>query len=504
MARGVAGRATGPGRDPDTWPALVAVGGRAIAAREQLQNPGEDEDAALLLSALASLSSGQDWDADGAVREGEVTDALGMLASLAERQADLQDQTQQLISMVHTAAYSIAARKAVAHKRRRDGHGRRLPVVKEAGAGAPAPGGLPATLTDLYADTATARVLDECVQRHPGVDACTKGSLRVSQDGSSAELILRTRVTVVNAEHHPVRNPECLAALASQSVVEAGKRILDEQACGFHGTALLPKDLQTHSSLVRTLREGQVVGASRKDPVSPYGHPSYLVDLQDPDSPRVVKAIFKPRVPGDSDGWHRVAVEWVAYELGVALGMDVVPPVAMREGVRLPGIDGEVREGAMMYFAAGCKELREVPEGDWGRRKDVLLSDTRILDVLLQNSDRHHGHFLWGEHWARGHWSRDGQWRGDPGPVLIDHAAGFRKEALVTMTHDNAFMTGAVCVVSPETYLRLRFLDGAVADKFAGVLSDDERAALLERARGILQYLDRLVAERGYGNVVVN
>jgi hypothetical protein len=29
-----------------------------------------------------------------------------------------------------------------------------------------------------------------------------------------------------------------------------------------------------------------------------------------------------------------------------------------------------------------------------------ILTDTRILDVLLHNSDRHHGHLLHGEHWA--------------------------------------------------------------------------------------------------------
>ncbi len=28
---------------------------------------------------------------------------------------------------------------------------------------------------------------------------------------------------------------------------------------------------------------------------------------------------------------------------------------------------------------------------EWGVDPDVLLSDTRILDVLLHNSDRHHG-----------------------------------------------------------------------------------------------------------------
>ena len=54
------------------------------------------------------------------------------------------------------------------------------------------------------------------------------------------------------------------------------------------------------------------------------------------------------------------------------------------------------------------------------------------------------------------------EWR----PVLIDHAAGFRREAVVTMEHENAFQTGPVRCVSASTYLRLRLLDaGTVAAK---------------------------------------
>ena len=74
-----------------------------------------------------------------------------------------------------------------------------------------------------------------------------------------------------------------------------------------------------------------------------------------------------------------------------------------------------------------------------------MLSDTRVLDVLLHNSDRHSGHFLFGRHWTEGgpdESESDGsaslggsEWR----PALIDHAASFRKEAFVSMEHENAF-----------------------------------------------------------------
>ncbi len=52
--------------------------------------------------------------------------------------------------------------------------------------------------------------------------------------------------------------------------------------------------------------------------------------LADQHSGRRVRAVFKPRVPGDADGWHRAPIEWVAYELNLLLGMDYVPPVAYR------------------------------------------------------------------------------------------------------------------------------------------------------------------------------
>jgi hypothetical protein len=113
---------------------------------------------------------------------------------------------------------------------------------------------------------------------------------------------------------------------------------------------------------------------------------------------------------------------------------------------------------------------------EWGVDPDILLSDTRILDVLLHNSDRHHGHFLVGPHWALGT-KGDGRFEGRMRPVLIDHAASFRREAVVSMEHENAFSTGPVRCVSASTYLRLRFLD---AHKMAQQLSDEMVAEFRE------------------------
>jgi hypothetical protein len=214
--------------------------------------------------------------------------------------------------------------------------------------------------------------------------------------------------------------------------------------------------------------------------------------------------MFKPRDPftNDFEGWHRTPIEYVAYELSLLLGLDLVPPVAYRHNTHIDMQDGHhFSEGVFIYYAPSAAPLHHTPEDQWGVSKDLLLSDTRILDTLLQNSDRHLGHFLWGEHWCRGKW-KEGRWHGDFTPVLIDHAAGFRHGAVVNMDHDNAFMTGPVKCASSRTYLRLKFLDRQGLQKLKPAVSDDEISQLLARRDGILQYLDHLVHEQGLDRTI--
>lgn len=114
--------------------------------------------------------------------------------------------------------------------------------------------------------------------------------------------------------------------------------------------------------------------------------------------------------------------------------------------------------------------------------------------MLLHNSDRHSGHFGWGKHWTKDR----------PLPILIDHAAGFRKHANVCMDHDNAFGTGGTVRVVPSTYLRLKLLDAAViAKRLNEILSPAEIVDVVKRRDGILNYLDELVETHGIENVLV-
>ena len=315
-------------------------------------------------------------------------------------------------------------------------------------------------------------------------------TIQLDESTKNATLTLRTTVK---------RNGDALAdsRISANDIVALGAQALciaaNELSCQRTASAseLPGPSTRTHAELVDILAHGTIVHAEPNTSSNGH-HPSFRVELEHRGAR--AHAIFKPRIEGDGDGWHRANMEWLAYELNLMLGMDYVPPVAYRRG----GIECDYQhfeEGAFIHFVPEAVELRDVPQKDWGVPEAALLSDTRILDVLLANSDRHHGHFLHGVHWCPPHTRQ---------PVLIDHAAAFRKEAFVTLDHENAFRTGAVRCVSSRTYLRLRFLDArAIAARFAGTLSTGEMRALLTRRNGVLERLDALVDSQGYENTVI-
>ncbi len=58
--------------------------------------------------------------------------------------------------------------------------------------------------------------------------------------------------------------------------------------------------------------------------------------------------------------------------------------------------------------------------------------------------------------------------------------------------------------ISARTYLRLRFLDAPTLQAaMGGILMPEEVAALLSRRDCVLAFFDSLVAEKGYGSVVL-
>jgi len=329
-----------------------------------------------------------------------------------------------------------------------------------------------------------------CSIDHPGSMSCTSTRVSIKGPGKvvvSMETVLQVDENLESCAYTQEDDKIALAArtLATEAMGIVKQRVRDVQK-DFHNSR------PDHERLVDLLADGSL--EMRRHERSPYGHDSFFVEVkknQNTDRAHSCQAIFKPRVDGNGDGWHRANVEWVAYELGLMLGMDYIPPVVLRKNVRL--MDNE-HEGALIYFVPNARELREVDPKKWGVTQEKLLSDTRVLDILLQNSDRHHGHFLYGEHWHLR----------EKAPVLIDHAASFRKEAYVHMKHDNAFHTGELTSISASTYMRLRFLDKKlIRDKFTGVLTLEEIDGLMTRKHEILSYFDSLVAESGYSKTVM-
>lgn len=313
---------------------------------------------------------------------------------------------------------------------------------------------------------------------------------------------------------------DALEALATHAVVRAAERLARRRTERLRLKGEPHVVTALHADTYRVLAFGEVIAAQQNPVCSPFGHESFVCELADPQSGRKLRAIFKPRVPGDSEGWHRPPMEVVAYRLNRLLGMDLVPPAAYRSyGVTLPLSNDEgggtrwFAEGAMIFWADEAQQLSEVAESEWSIPKDILLSDTRVLDVLLHNSDRHSGHFLMARHWALGHWETSQgferehgskQWHGTRCCVLIDHAASFRAEAEVCCTHENAFKTGPMRHISARTLLLLKLLHPRdLAEAGADLLTGDEIVAAMARRDAILSYIDDLVDEQGYEATVI-
>ncbi|GLI63649.1 hypothetical protein VaNZ11_006647 [Volvox africanus] len=359
----------------------------------------------------------------------------------------------------------------------------------------------------LVDGNSTVEVDEHCAQTHPGSVCCTSTAVEKDETHNSCVVTLRTTVKVTDSRLQvaPAELEE-LAWLAVRDTATEAVSVLNRQG------SLSAGRQERHRFVCNMLRNGTIRDAKRTE--NGFGHVSYLVTLEDKGTGKRIRAAFKPRVEGDCEGWHRVPIEVAAYQLNLLLGMDLVPPAVMRGDCDVDWTHYP-QGGAFIYWCAGPRQLNTVSMSDWSVPGPVLLSDTRILDVLIQNSDRHAGHFLYAEHWADGDYApqpygRGGSgggssfWRGRMSPVLIDHAAGFRQDAFVCLDHENAFLTGPTRRISARTYLRLRFLDApSLRTALHGIITDEEIAALLSRRDAVLSFFDDLVAEQGYENVVL-
>ena len=465
---------------------------------------------------------------------------MGALEKMAERNNMLSERVERLLEAMEARG---ASSSEIANKREQ--------LEAQISEVAPAVEGVEVVEEEDDAETETeedrvveepretpVKTLDETVTttvtKHPGIVAEIKSHVGVDEEKREATITISGTIhRDMNSTHKPPKGAfemRDYVALGTQALSDAAQKLAEksnkEASFAEHGDEVPERQ---HADIQRILQNGKVIWVEAMSEVQgKYGHPCYKLRLQDnkdaSDSPAVIDCVFKPAIDGHGDGWHRAPMEYVAYKLNRMLGMDLVPPAAYRRPQGGIELDYKTfNEGAFLYWVDGADDLCKtgdyqtaVRTGCWGQGVDprVILSDTRVLDVLLQNSDRHEGHFLFGRHWTEGGLPKGGgltdkgqkflsgsQYR----PTLIDHAAAFRKEAFVAMDHENAFQTGPTTVVRAKTYLRLRFLDhAAIKREFGWFLSREEQLQLLERRDTILEYLDRLVAERGYDKVVIH
>lgn len=200
---------------------------------------------------------------------------------------------------------------------------------------------------------------------------------------------------------------------------------------------------------------------------------------------RFREAIFKPRFYGDADGWARTPMETFAYELNRILDMDVIPPTVYRKNLGIIFDGTPLSEGAFLYKVPDFNPLSKLPPNAYGLSHEAVLSDNRVLSVLLQNVDAHASNQGLGRHWV------DGKTR----PVFLDWSASLRRKADVFMDRYYAFgNSDPVTKIRLSTYESLKRLDDSQLQPLVNAyyLSTSEMRGILYRRDQIIKYFDDL------------
>lgn len=284
-----------------------------------------------------------------------------------------------------------------------------------------------------------------------------------------------------------IQNCYVLFAAALLGIVASRTLANDCDAAYLHNISL------AHQSITEDLFNGYEI---HYEPLKKDGnaHTAYKIRIRNPKNGHVREAVLKPRSWGDEDGWSRTPMEYVGYMLNRKLSMDYVPPVVYVRNFKLG--DNVIGEGAIIFWAEGGKLLYDTPDHEWGVASSAgVVSDNRVLNVLMQNPDGHYKNLLLAKHWV------DGKMR----PVFVDFGASLRPGTVVTMTHYPAFRNSSIVTQVRHTTLdqlrKLEFQD--LKREFSAFMSEGEIWALLARRDGIVQYFDRLIQERGWNNVVI-
>ena len=168
--------------------------------------------------------------------------------------------------------------------------------------------------------------------------------------------------------------------------------------------------------------------------------------------------------------------EPAAYEMGLMLGLDNVPPATLRKL--------HYKSGSIQIFVNGKDEKKllaehiEMPKDQMWQKQVQMMN---VFDALIYNVDRNRGNILITPDWRL--------W-------MIDHTRAFRK--LPTLQEP---VTINMC--ERGMYQKLKALDEKeVRQRMKPYLSSFEIDGLLARRKLLVDLLDTLIAEKGENQVI--
>jgi hypothetical protein len=188
-------------------------------------------------------------------------------------------------------------------------------------------------------------------------------------------------------------------------------------------------------------------------------------------------AAYKPIKRGRHKGyWESYEAEVAAYGMDRLLGLDMVPPTVVR---RVESDLGSLQlwiDNTKLYADVQDKTPRSV-------RWTWQLSRMKMFDVLINNTDRNAQNFLVDP---------------DFNIVLIDHSRAFTSGTKILDEKDKLPTFFDRKLVERLKALTREELDG----RFKDLLMGGQIEGILKRRDGLLEHLEKLIAERGETQVL--
>ncbi|GAQ80619.1 hypothetical protein KFL_000580130 [Klebsormidium nitens] len=333
---------------------------------------------------------------------------------------------------------------------------------------------------------------------HHDALTCTQTSVRIDEATGTAVVSVTATVRggdIIDQSSYTEKSVALAARALARTCLALDEKAQAALAGGQSVLKTLPKlDRKPHELLTEVLQDGQIV---RFAPLveagsSPFRH-KYEVELEIPQWSKA-NAVFIPFVPGDAFlRWRRAPAEWVAYQMNLLLGLDIVPPAAIRTNVQL----GEEKYdlGVMVAAVSGLRPLSSIPTRKWGVPSPVaFVTSAHVLDALLGGAPRQPHEFKAGNHWSL---------QGGLKPVVWEHPMGPGRGALHSMWSHRGERKG-VKSIPATTLARLKELSPSVLfEQLGGAVTSDETELILERRDQIVAYFDAMAKRHGGEAVLV-